>query len=98
MYSIKFDLKDRGKDEEFQVPGLGTFTNDGKWNDVTEEQADAYRSHHQTYEDELDENGQVRSRVVVPGPTLLQAYSGVEGITVKTNKSVQQTLPEGDDK
>jgi hypothetical protein len=86
-YEVTINAPGLPKGELVQIPGLDTYEN-GSTNEVTKEQADAYRSYHTATTVVLDDEGNpvVENDGYVfetnPGPTLLQAYN-YEGATVE---------------
>jgi hypothetical protein len=83
VYEITVDLDGIGKNDEVQIPGLGTFKN-GSTYEVTRAEAEAYRSYNTRQEPVHDEDDNIVGAEAVPGPTLLQAFRHTTGVDVTT--------------
>jgi hypothetical protein len=86
VYEITFDLPGTPKGQEVMVAGLGTFAN-GSTYEVTEEEAESYRSYHTSLKYEYDKDNNLVGATAEPGPTLLQAFSKTDGVDVNTVQS-----------
>lgn len=95
MYKMTVDFPNLSKGAEVQIDGLGIFEN-GYEHPIADDLAQDYRTHHSHIVEELDEGGEVISRTVEQGPTLLQAFSGHESITIKSTKTRRPPKDDGD--
>lgn len=99
MYKMAVNFPNLTKGAEVQIDGLGVFENGYEY-EVSKEDAEAYRTFHSVIVDELDEDGNLVSRKLAPGRTLLDAFSSEEGVQVATTKASKtkdkpQDPPEG---
>jgi hypothetical protein len=96
-YKLRLNLPTVPKGQEVAFTGLGAFAN-GSEHEVTDEQAELFRLFNgtQEYEEgtEPNELGQ-RPVVLKQGPTLVEAFKAVDGVTVV---KVKETQSEGVDK
>lgn len=92
VYEITFDLPGTPKGQEVMVAGLGTFAN-GSTYEVTEGEAEAYRSYHTSLKYEYDKDNNLVGATAEPGPTLLQAFSKTDGVDVTTVQSKTDNKP-----
>jgi len=89
VYEVKIDQPNLPEGEPIQIPGLGTFENGGTY-DVSEAEAEAYRSFHTRQVPKIDEETQsIVGADVELGPTLAQAAENMYGVSVEeVNKTV----------
>jgi hypothetical protein len=92
VYELTLDLPGQPKGEPVQIAGLGTFEN-GKSHQITESQAESYRSYNTRLEYEYDEDNNLVGATAEPGPTLLQAFSKTDGVEVTTVESRSANPP-----
>jgi hypothetical protein len=71
--------------EEVEVPGLGLLKNN-KDNEISPEQADAFRSWNRVSKDVPDAESPDRRTEYEDGPTVLEFFKGNPLVTVKTSK------------
>lgn len=87
MYTISIDLPDLPKGTDVDVDGLGTFEN-GSVNDISDELAESFRTHHATIDTKLGEDGSHQNSIVL-GRSIEEAFADNPNITVeKASKAV----------
>lgn len=95
VYELALDLPGFPNGEPVQIPGLGTFDN-GSVYEVTEVEAQAYRTYHTRQVPTEDEDGNIVGATTELGPTLLQAFRRTEGVNVVTANDDEDEDPEED--
>jgi len=95
MYEMTIDMDNLAKGADVEVDGLGLFKN-GETVEVSDEDAENFRLRHQRVEHTFDEEGKLHVEVS-PGPTLLEAFRGVDGVevSVKKEQKPQGNPPKG---
>lgn len=93
-YQLKLSLPNVGKGGTVAIDGLGEFEN-GKEHTVSEDDALRFRHARATVESTTDKDGVTEAKEVL-GPTLVEAFKGVEGIDV--SKKAEATKTQGGDK
>jgi hypothetical protein len=94
VYEVKIDQPNLPEGEPIQIPGLGTFENGGTY-DVSEAEAEAYRSYHTRQVPKIDpETKAYLGADVELGPSLADVAESMYGVTVEeVDKTV--TVEEG---
>jgi hypothetical protein len=80
-YVLTVDVPGLRKGEKLAIDGIGEVTN-GQTVEITRDEADAFRTAHQTQKVETDKDGNMIVETV-QGPTLLQAFRKDEAFTVE---------------
>lgn len=84
MYEVTINMENLPEGADVEIDGLGRYKN-GSTNEVTKEEADYFRLRHQTVAYSYDKKGNMKQEIT-PGPTVLEAFKGVDGINVVTKK------------
>lgn len=91
MYEVTVNMDSLPKGADVEVDGLGMFKN-GETTEVSDEAAEYFRVKHSTTTFDYDEKGNLIQETT-PGPTILQAFRGVDHIDAKRVKQQKQEEP-----